>query len=82
VIISFTVGVSLSALIHAAFTVTVGGVALAVTIVCFNAFLIVWFFVPTLVARRAKPLDRWWASLLMLLLALGLVVWLVIWGVK
>jgi hypothetical protein len=81
-IISFTVGVSISALLHSVYTVTVGGATLAFMIVLFNAMLFIGFVSATLVARRTEPFDRWWVSLLMLLLALGAVIGFIIRGVK
>ena len=79
-IMSFTVGLSISALLHSVFTVTGGDVALTFMIVLFNAMLFIGFVSATLVARRVEPFDRWWASLLMLLLAFGAVTWLIIRG--
>ncbi len=79
-IVSFTAGLSVSALFHSVFTVTMGGVEFAFTIVLFNAMLFIGFVPSTLVARRVKPFDRWQASLFMLMLSLGVVTWLIIRG--
>ena len=79
-IMSFTVGVSGSALAHSLFTATLGGIRVTVMILLFNALLFVGFYSSALIARRVEPFDRWWASMLMLIFALGMTIWLVVRG--
>ena len=79
-IMSFTVGISVSALVQSLFTTSLGGIKLTVMILLFNAMLFVGFYSSALVARRVGPFDRWWASLLMLVFALGMAIWLVVRG--
>jgi hypothetical protein len=79
-IISFTVGLSASALIHSLFTVTVGGVKLAFIIVIFNTMLLIGIFSSAVVARRVEPFNNWALSVFMLLSALGLTAWLIVKG--
>jgi hypothetical protein len=81
-IIAFTLGLSVTALGHSLFTVTAGGIGLALMIALFDSMLVVGFGSAMLVARRRPPFDRWWIGVTFLALALAATLWLVFWGVK
>lgn len=81
-IISFTLGLSVTALGHSALTFTVGGIGLILLVVLFDAMLVVGFFSAMLVARRRPPFDRWWVGVMFLILAVAATLSLIFWGVK
>lgn len=81
-IISFTLGLSLTALCHSLLTITVGGVGLFSMIALFDGMLVVGFGSAMLVARRRSPFDQWWVGVMFLVLALGATLSLIFWGVK
>ncbi len=81
-IISFTLGLSVTALGHSALTRTVGGIKLISMIGLFDALLIVGFISAMLVARRRPPFDRWRSGVTFLVLALAATLSLIFWGVK
>lgn len=79
-IISFTLGLSASALVHSLMTVTVAGLRLALLIVIFNGLLFSGFSLAVLIARRTKPFDTWWAACIAFATAVGLLSWLIVMG--
>ncbi|MFG6443542.1 hypothetical protein [Roseateles sp. LKC17W] len=81
-IISFTLGLSLTALCHSLLTITAGGVGLFSMIALFDGMLVVGFGSAMLVARRRSPFDQWWVGVMFLVLALGATLSLIFWGVK
>lgn len=81
-IISFTIGLSLFAGIHAAVTITAHGAALAFVIALFDILIVVGFMSAALVARRPPPFDRWYVGLGMLAASLVAITWFVLYGTK
>jgi hypothetical protein len=81
-IISFTLGLSVTALGHSVLTVTADGIRLFLLIALFDAMLVVGFISAMVVARRKPPFDRWWVGVMFLVLALAATISLVFWGVK
>jgi len=81
-IIAFTLGLSMTALGHSLFTITAGGIGLALLIALFDAMLVVGFISAMLVARRRPPFDRWWVGVVFLVLAIAATLSLIFLGVK
>jgi hypothetical protein len=81
-IISFTIGLSLFAVLHAAVTITGQGALLAIVVALFDGLIIVGFVSAALVARRPPPFDRWYVGLGMLVAALAAITYFVFYGTK
>lgn len=81
-IISFTLGLSLFAVLHAMATTTGQGVALALVVVLFDGLIVVGFVSAALISRRPHPFDRWYVGLGMLAAAIASVTYFVLHGAK
>jgi len=81
-IISFTLGLSVLALLHSLMTVTAAGMKLALLIIIFNGILFSGFSTAVLIARRTKPFDTWWAASIALFVSLAALSWLIVMGTK
>jgi hypothetical protein len=80
-IISFTLGLSTLALLHALLTLEKGGFALAFLVVLFNWLIFCGFVTAAAIARRIEPFNKWGPSLLALVGALFFVGWFLVKGV-
>lgn len=79
-IISFTLGLSALALLHALLTLEQGGFWLAVLVVLFDCIIFCGFIAAAAFARRVAPFDRWKPSLLAFAGALFFIGWLLVKG--
>ena len=81
-IISFTVGLSLLALLHALLTLERGGLALALWVLLFDGLIFCGFVASTAIARRIEPFNKGAVALLFLIGALAFVGWFLVKGVN
>lgn len=79
-IISFTLGLSALALLHALLTLEQGGLWLAVLVVIFDCVIFGGFIAAAAFARRIAPFDKWKASLSAFAAALFFIGWLLVNG--
>jgi len=81
-IISFTLGLSALALVHALLTLEKGGFALALLVLLFNWLIFCGFVAAAAIARRIEPFNKWGPALLALVGALFFIGWLLLKGIK
>ncbi|HEY0588660.1 MAG TPA: hypothetical protein VGD52_21180 [Pseudoduganella sp.] len=79
-IISFTLGLSALALLHALLTLEQGGFWLAVLVVIFDCVIFGGFVAAAAFARRIAPFDKWEASSIAFVGALSFIGWLLVNG--
>jgi hypothetical protein len=79
-LISFTLGFAITAILHSLLTVTRDGAFLFMLMLIQGCFVVVCFFMAAFVVRGGKPFDQVWPPVITLFLALASITGLILYG--